>query len=131
MLHHLIYGKVILDALRLSDGRVVPEALGGGGPQALWGAALWSDSVGFLSRCGTDLPATAAAALAGIGVDLAGVARYDDLPTLRGPMLVYDEKELMRDERGEPVPRARRGRCVGSVAGAPPRPARHLPAAAV
>lgn len=104
MVRHLIYGKIILDDLRLRDGRVERGLLGGGGPQALWGAGLWSDSLGFLSRCGSDLSPAHEAALRATGANLRGLARYADLPTLRGPMLDYDEAELMQDERGVPLP---------------------------
>ncbi|MDQ4078716.1 MAG: PfkB family carbohydrate kinase [Chloroflexota bacterium] len=104
MVLYLIYGKIIIDRLHLPDGRFLPAVLGGGGPQALWGASLWSDSVGFLSRSGSDLAPQHEHALQRTGADLSGWVRYDDLPTLRGPQLDYDEDENMLGKDGEPIP---------------------------
>ena len=44
--------------------------LGGGGPQAAFGARLWSDSVGFLSRSGSDLAEAQVEALHALDIDL-------------------------------------------------------------
>ena len=53
----LIYGKIIIDDIRLASGKIVRGVLGGGGPQGVFGARLWHDSVGFLSRSGDDIEA--------------------------------------------------------------------------
>ena len=69
-------------------------ALGGGGPQAAFGARLWSDSVGLLTRTGGDLEATYVDELRGLDVDLAGWRQFHDIPQPRARM-VYDQNELM------------------------------------
>jgi len=94
MVEYAIYGKIIIDNIRLLDGSVVRGVLGGGGPQAAFGARLWSDSVGLLSRSGTDIPPDAVDMLQGLDIDLTGWVRYDDLPTLRGGM-AYDDKQRL------------------------------------
>jgi sugar/nucleoside kinase (ribokinase family) len=93
-LKYIIYGKIIVDNIRLLDGRAVRGVIGGGGPQAVFGARLWNDSVGFLSRSGTDIEEGPAQALLDLDVDLSGWMRYPDIPTLHGGM-VYDEREQM------------------------------------
>lgn len=92
----LVYGKIIIDSIRLSSGAVTHSSLGGGGPQAAFGMRLWSDSVALLTRSGTDLNPPLVAALERLGLDLSGWARYDDLPTPRG-LVEYDEHERMLD----------------------------------
>jgi sugar/nucleoside kinase (ribokinase family) len=94
MLDYVIYGKIILDTIGLLDGRVVDNILGGGGPQGAFGARLWSDSVGFLTRSGTDMGSDPLKTLKGIDVDLEGWVQFADLPTMRGGMF-YDENEYM------------------------------------
>lgn len=94
MIEYVIYGKTIIDNIKLLDGTIARDVLGGGGPQALFGARVWNDHVGFVSRQGADMPAASDEMLRAIGGDLSGVVRYDDLSTLRGGV-VYDEKERM------------------------------------
>lgn len=94
MIEFVIYGKTIIDNIRLLDGSIVRGVIGGGGPQAVFGARLWNDHIGFLSRSGTDIPQDALAALEGLDADLRGNVRYADLPTLRGGM-AYDDKQRM------------------------------------
>ena len=94
MLDYIVYGKIIIDAIKLLDGRIVRDVLGGGGPQGAFGARLWSDSVGFLSCSGTDMPQGSIEMLKGIDVDLHGWVQFPDLPTTRGAM-VYDENEYL------------------------------------
>lgn len=94
MIEFVIYGKTIIDNIRLLDGSVARGVIGGGGPQACFGARLWNDHVGFLSRSGTDIPQDALATLEGLDIDLCGNVRYADLPTLRGGM-AYDENQRM------------------------------------
>jgi sugar/nucleoside kinase (ribokinase family) len=79
----VIYGKIIIDDIRLDDGSISCGLLGGGGPQAAFGARLWNDSVGLLSRVGADLEDEHRLALASLDVDLCGVAYYEDVDTLR------------------------------------------------
>jgi sugar/nucleoside kinase (ribokinase family) len=93
MIDFVIYGKVIVDAFHLPDG-TVRTALGGGGPQAAFGARVWSDSVGLLTRTGGDFEATYVDELGGLDVDLAGWRRFPDIPQPRARM-VYDQNELM------------------------------------
>lgn len=97
----LIYGKIIIDDIRLHSGEIFRGVLGGGGPQGLFGARLWHDSVGFLSRSGDDLEAEHVQTLQDLDVDLDGWQSYSDIPTPRGNML-YDENEYQdhNDERG-------------------------------
>ncbi|MEM7115539.1 MAG: PfkB family carbohydrate kinase [Chloroflexota bacterium] len=96
----LIYGKIIIDEIRLPSGEIVRGVLGGGGPQALFGARLWHDSIGFLSRSGEDIEAQHVQTLHDLNVDLAGWAKFADIPTPQGQML-YDENEYqVREEEG-------------------------------
>jgi sugar/nucleoside kinase (ribokinase family) len=83
MLDVVIYGKIIIDDINRGDGSVARGLLGGGGPQAAFGARLWNDSVGLLSRAGADLAGEHRSALAARGVNLTGVAYYEDAATLR------------------------------------------------
>lgn len=96
----LIYGKIIIDEIRLHTGEIVRDVLGGGGPQGLFGARLWHDSVGFLSRSGQDIDAQHVDTLEELDVDLAGWVKFADIPTPRGTMF-YDEQEYqVRAEEG-------------------------------
>ena len=97
----LIYGKIIIDEIRLRSGEMVPGVLGGGGPQALFGARLWHDSIGYLSRSGEDIEAEHVETLHSLDVDLSGWRQYADIPTPRG-RIIYDEEEYQtqHDERG-------------------------------
>jgi len=90
----LIYGKIIIDSIRLRSGGVRRNTLGGGGPQAAFGMRLWHSSVALLTRSGTDLDPEHEQTLRRLGLDLAGWARYADLPTPRG-LIEYDEHERM------------------------------------
>src|SRR4051794_10925403 len=93
MVDYVIYGKIIVDAFHLQDG-TVRTALGGGGPQAAFGARLWSDSVGLLTRTGGDIEAPHLDELRGMDVDLAGWHQFPDVLQPRARM-VYDPNELM------------------------------------
>lgn len=95
MIEYAIYGKTIIDNIRLSDGSIARNVLGGGGPQGVFGARVWTDSVGFMTRSGTDIPAEPEAMLRALDVDLTGWVQFNDLPTLRGG-LMYDEKERLQ-----------------------------------
>ena len=88
----LIYGKIIIDDIRLNSGEILRGVIGGGGPQALFGARLWHDSVGFLSRSGEDIEAGHVETLQNLSVDLTGWVKYADIPTARSQMR-YDEDE--------------------------------------
>src|SRR6476646_5171551 len=90
----LIYGKIIIDSIRLRSGDVRRNTLGGGGPQAAFGMRLWHNSVALLTRSGTDLEPEHEQTLRRLGLDLAGWARYADLPTPRG-LIEYDQHERM------------------------------------
>src|SRR5215213_7077606 len=110
---YVIYGKIIIDDIVVAGSRV-RSVLGGGGPQAAFGARLWSDSVGFLSRSGSDLAAAQIDTLHALDVDLAGWSQFPDIPTPR-TLMQYDEEEYLtgglitsRDDwarlLGEPLP---------------------------
>jgi Radical SAM superfamily/Flavoprotein len=66
----VVYGKIIIDDLRLPDGSTACDLLGGGGPQAAFGALLWTDTVGLLSRAGEDLEDHHRRGLASLAIDL-------------------------------------------------------------
>ena len=97
----LIYGKIIIDDIRLHSGQIIRDVIGGGGPQALFGARLWHNSVGFLSRSGDDIEAEHVQTLQELDVDLNGWVKFAGIPTARNQML-YDENEYLEqgDERG-------------------------------
>ena len=99
MSDYLIYGKIIIDDIRLADGQVARDILGGGGPQAAFGARLWSDSIGFLTRSGTDIDPNHVQTLQNLNVDLQGWHKYPDIPTPK-TRLIYDENEYMVSDRG-------------------------------
>jgi sugar/nucleoside kinase (ribokinase family) len=94
MINYVIYGKIIIDDIRLLDGGIVRGVIGGGGPQAAFGARLWDASVGFLTRSGTDIEPGPEQALKDLGIDLAGWVQYPDLATPHG-LMAYDEDEYM------------------------------------
>ena len=85
-----IYGKIIIDDIGLAGGSTVAGVLGGGGPQAVFGARLWGATVGLLSRAGMDLLHRHQTELAALGADLSGVALYPDLPTFTAPVSASD-----------------------------------------
>lgn len=101
MIDYLIYGKIILDDLKLADGTVARNLLGGGGPQAAFGARLWHDSVGFLSRSGIDLDPAHTESLQKLGIDLAGWHLYHDIPTPYNRLYSYDDDEYLQTGDGE------------------------------
>lgn len=103
MSEYLVYGKIIVDDIKLSDGRTVRNILGGGGPQAAFGARLWSNSVGLLSRSGTDLDLKHVSTLQNLGIDLSGWIQYSDIPTTRNALVEYDEDGLMNFPDGNPL----------------------------
>lgn len=94
MVQYVVYGKIIVDEIR-AGGRL-RSVLGGGGPQAAFGARLWSDSVGFLSRSGGDLAAEHVEALRALDLDLTGWRRFPAIPTPRC-RIRYDAEEYLAD----------------------------------
>lgn len=118
MIDYAIYGKIIIDDIRLLDGSTIYGVLGGGGPQGAFGARLWADSVGFLSRSGRDMPEAPLAMLKSLGVDLQGWIQYADLPTL-ATGLAYDEKQRYVGEHPLRVPSAERTRLWRTMLGRP------------
>lgn len=94
MVEYVIYGKIIIDDLSVADGGRMRGVLGGGGPQAAFGARLWSDSVGFLSRSGSDLATQHVDALRSLDVDLAGWRQFSGIPTPRC-LMQYDDQEYL------------------------------------
>ena len=95
----LVYGKIIIDDIRLRSGEVVRGILGGGGPQGAFGARLWHDSVGFLTRSGEDIDPRHETSLRELDIDLAGWVKFADIPTARGNMM-YNEDEYLTTEDG-------------------------------
>lgn len=101
----LLYGKIVIDDIQLRSGEIAPGNLGGGGPQAAFGMRLWHDDIALLTRSGNDLDQAHIAVLQGLGLDLSGWARYDDLPTPRG-LMHYDEDEQLQSQEiitGQPT----------------------------
>lgn len=94
MIDYVVYGKIIIDDIRLKNGKIVRGLLGGGGPQGAFGARLWQPSVALLSRSGTDIPYNAERNLLALDIDLSGWVQYEDLPTASG-LMAYDENEYM------------------------------------
>jgi cytidine kinase len=94
VIDYVVYGKIIIDDIRLRGGERVHALLGGGGPQAAFGARVWSDSVGILTRSGTDVEERHVEALRGLDVDLAGWQRFPDIPTPR-TLMAYDADEYL------------------------------------
>lgn len=94
MSDYIIYGKIIIDDIRLKNGELVRSILGGGGPQAAFGSRLWGDKVGFLSRSGTDLSKEHIDMLQGLDINLDGWNQYNNFKTPKAEM-IYDEKEYV------------------------------------
>jgi len=97
MIDYVIYGKIIIDSIKLLDSRVVENQLGGGGPQGAFGARLWSDSVGLVSRLGKEFPETARNSLDHLNINTEGIQIYPELDTLYGSM-IYDEDDYLDTE---------------------------------
>lgn len=94
MVDYVVYGKIILDDIRLRGGGGVQCALGGGGPQAVFGARVWSESVGFLTRSGVDVQPAQVEALQRLNADLSGWVQFADIPTPHNVMQ-YDDDEYL------------------------------------
>ncbi len=96
----LVYGKLVIDSIRLMSGARTDNLLGGGGPQSVLGARLFTDSVGFLTRSGTDLEASHLDMLQGLGADLQG---WHQFPHLQTPRLDFryapDQSMLEKDDQ--------------------------------
>jgi sugar/nucleoside kinase (ribokinase family) len=75
--------SIIIDDLVFPDGRTVMGVLGGSGPQTAFGMKLWAEQVGLVGGIGADFPLDALTWLHTMGIDLTGVRRYDQYPTLR------------------------------------------------
>lgn len=97
----LIYGKLIVDNIRQFSGKWFNNLLGGGGPQSTIGARLFTDSVGFLTRSGTDLEASHLKTLHGLGADLRGWHRFPDLQTPR-TFFQYDQDQNLLGMENQP-----------------------------
>jgi sugar/nucleoside kinase (ribokinase family) len=93
MIDYVVYGKIIIDDIVVGE-EIVRSVLGGGGPQAAFGARLWSDSVGFLSRSGSDLAVAHRAALRELAIDLSGWRQFPAIPTPR-TLMRYDAEERL------------------------------------
>lgn len=94
MIDYVVYGKIIIDNIKLLSGEIISEQLGGGGPQGAFGARVWDDSVGLVTRIGDNLPASVQEKLEEIQVDLEGVKQYEGLPTLQSSMF-YDDNDYV------------------------------------
>jgi sugar/nucleoside kinase (ribokinase family) len=118
MVDYAIYGKIIIDNIRLADGTIVENILGGGGPQGAFGARVWSPSVGLMTRSGIDIGAGPGGMLEAIGIDLEGWVKYDDLPTPR-TLMQYDEKEYISREKAAMVALHRVGSAIANIIARP------------
>jgi len=98
MIRYAVYGKIIIDTIKCSDGTIAENVLGGGGPQGAFGARLWDDSIGLLTRSGTDIPPGPEKMLLDIDVDLSGWVRYPDIPTAH---IKYPFSEIEYRERSD------------------------------
>lgn len=97
MVDYVIYGKIIIDDIRINTGKIVRGLLGGGGPQGAFGARLWDPSVGILTRSGVDIEVGPRTELEKMGIDLAGWVRYEQHNTPHG-LMAYDDNEYMVSE---------------------------------
>ena len=97
-----VYGKIILDSVKLASGEVVPNLLGGGGPQGVYGARLYCEDVGFLTRTGADLDESNLRELHGLDANLDGWRQYPHLETPRLD-IDYDDDQNMLNAEGEPM----------------------------
>jgi cytidine kinase len=96
MIDFVIYGKIIVDAIRLASGEVVRNLLGGGGPQGAFGARIWNPSVGLSTRSGTDLEKECRDVLQAMDINLDGWVEFPEFSTPHGGM-AYDDKGYMLD----------------------------------
>jgi len=94
----VVYGKIIIDDIRLKSGEIARGVLGGGGPQGAFGVRLWADRVGFMSRSGTDIEPRFVEDLQKLDVDLSGYVQYERIRTPRSSMF-YDENEYLDQSR--------------------------------
>jgi sugar/nucleoside kinase (ribokinase family) len=103
MIRYVVYGKIIIDTIKGSDGTIVENVLGGGGPQGAFGARLWDESVGLLSRSGTDILPAPRQLLEDIGFDLSGWVQFSDLPTahIKRPFSEQEVKNRAEEFRQE------------------------------
>jgi sugar/nucleoside kinase (ribokinase family) len=100
---YVVYGKIIIDDIRLKSGEIARGVLGGGGPQGAFGARLWADRVGFMSRSGTDIEPRFIEDLRNLDIDLSGYVQYEHIRTPRSSMF-YDENEYIdMSQRKGPV----------------------------
>jgi hypothetical protein len=95
---YVVYGKIIIDDIRMKSGDIVHGVLGGGGPQGAFGVRLWADRVGFMSRSGTDIEPRFVEDLKALDIDLSGYVQYDQIRTPRSAMF-YDENEYIDQSR--------------------------------
>lgn len=91
---YVVYGKIIIDDIRLLSGKVIRGVLGGGGPQGAFGARVWDPSVGILTRSGVDIEECPRKMLESIGIDLSGWIKYEQHSTPHG-FMEYEENEYM------------------------------------
>ena len=105
----LVYGKLVIDSIRLASGARASNLLGGGGPQSVLGARFFTDSVGFLTRSGTDLEPGHLDTLHGLGADLQG---WHQFPHLQTPRLEfgYDRDQIMLEKDAQPISVVRQGK---------------------
>jgi sugar/nucleoside kinase (ribokinase family) len=94
MIDYIIYGKIIIDRIELLDGSIIDNQLGGGGPQGAFGARVWSNSVGLITRIGNSFPEAAKFRLDQLRINAEGINVYPDLETLYGNMF-YDENDYL------------------------------------
>jgi sugar/nucleoside kinase (ribokinase family) len=94
MVDYIVYGKIIIDRIKLLDGKTIDKQLGGGGPQGAFGARVWSNSVGLITRIGNSFPEEAKSRLDKLKINTEGLNIYQDMETLHGNMF-YDENDYL------------------------------------
>lgn len=72
-----VVGCLTMDSVITHDGHRYARSAGGNVLYTALGAKVWSDSVGIVSRAGTDYPTATLAAMADLGIDASGVTVLD------------------------------------------------------
>lgn len=93
MVDFVIYGRIIIDEIHLKNGEVHRNLLGGGAPQAAFGARIWTKSVGILVRSGYDIPKEAEETMNLLDIDTSGWVKFEDLSTTKAIPIKYDQNE--------------------------------------
>lgn len=74
---YAVLGCLTLDSVITHDRRRYASVAGGNSLYTALGARVWSESVGIVSRAGTDYPRATLTALSDLGVDVSGIILHD------------------------------------------------------